>query len=93
MNTDMKFSEMLYGGQGFGKGMRLKREMMTRAVVERSIEAGSPALAAEQRCMDKGSELMAVALMELREQNMQSLRLWNKVNWYHNYMERRYNEV
>jgi hypothetical protein len=81
----------LYGEMGFGKGMQAKREMATRVEVQRKIDAGSPALAAEQRCTERGSDLMAVALMELRERNEKALRLWNKVNWYHNYMEGRYN--
>lgn len=93
--TDFRWTMAMTAGRGFGKGLLISQALRKRAVdaekLKRIIDAGSPALAAEQRCTGKSSELMAVALMELRERNMQALRLWNKVNWHHNYLEGKYN--
>jgi hypothetical protein len=66
---------------GYGKGMQAKRQMATRITVLKAIDAANPALAAEQRCIERGSELMAVALLEQRERDQQSLREWRRLNW------------
>lgn len=73
--------KVLSGGMGFGKGMNAKREMVTRVKVIRTIDAGSPALAAEQRCTDKRSEQFAEALIEMRQRNMEAARRYRHLNW------------